>query len=259
MVLVPVSVTDGMDRPITTLPQSTFRLLEDGTEQTIASFSREEGPVSLGILFDSSASMKDRLDASVKSLQEFFLTSLPGDEYFLVQFSDQAHLLAGFTPQPEEIFSKLGVVQAKGWTSLLDAIVLGTQKMRLAKNAKRVLLILSDGGDNSSRYSESETRRLVQESDVRIYAIGLFHHPRFLQQLAAETGGSALVAQNLAELPDIVEKLSAQIRSQYVLGFSSNNPPSDGKYHRLKIELVPPAAGQTMRTSWRRGYYAPED
>jgi Ca-activated chloride channel family protein len=257
LILVPVSVTDAKDRPVTALPQDVFRLLEDGVEQKIASFSREEGPVSLGILFDASGSMKDRIQASVTALREFFLTVIPGDEFSLVQFNDQARLLSGFTPEPEEIFHKLGFVQPKGRTALLDAIAQGSHQMRLANTSRKVLLILSDGADNNSRYSESEIRRRVLESDLRIYAMGLFHHPRLLQQLAEETGGKALVAQNLSELPDIVKKLSSEIRSQYVLGYSSSNPANDGKYHRVKIELLQTVGAPPLHLSWRRGYYAP--
>jgi VWFA-related protein len=257
MVLVPVSVTDAAERPITTLPQESFRLLEDGVEQSITSFSQEEGPVSLGILFDTSGSMKYRLETSVAALHEFFKTSVTGDEFFVVQFADQAKLLTGFTPLPDEIFGKLGVVQAKGWTAMLDAIALGSHKMRTAKNPRKILLVLSDGGDNNSRFTESEIRTMVLESDLRVYSIGLLHRPRFLQQLSEETGGNSLTVQNLSELPEVVQKLSAEIRSQYVLGYSSNLQLNDGKYHKVKVELLQPTGKVQLRASWRRGYYAP--
>jgi VWFA-related protein len=257
VVLIPVSVTDGADHPITTLPAERFRLLEDGVEQKIASFSREEGAVSLGFLFDSSGSMKNRIASSIEALKQFFKTTIPGDEYFLVQFSDQAHLLSGFTPRPEQIHEKLGMVQASGWTALLDAVALATNQIKSAKNPRKVLLILSDGGDNNSRFNEAEIRSRVLEADVRIYAIGIMHRPQLLQQLAQETGGKVLIAHNLAELPDVVEKLSAEIRSQYLLGYSSSST-NDGKYHKVKVELTP-APGPQLRTSWRRGYFSPDE
>jgi len=257
VVLVPVTVTDALDRSVTDLPAERFRLMEDGVEQKIAFFSQEDGPVSLGFLFDSSGSMKNRIATSVTALEQFFLTSIPGDEYFLVQFSDQAHLLNGFTPEPETIKRSLGGVQAHGWTALLDAVALATHQMRLAKNPSKALLILSDGNDNNSRFSESEIRSRVLESDVRIYAVGILHRPRLLQQLAEETGGKVLVAQDLTELPDIVQKLSAEIRSQYVLGYASNSI-NDGKYHKLRVELTP-APGPQLRTSWRHGYFSPAE
>jgi VWFA-related protein len=257
MVLVPVSVTDPLDRPVTTLPRDSFRLSEDGVDQPIVSFLQEDGPVSLGLLFDSSGSMKNRIAASVKALKLLFRTTIPGDEFFVVQFADRAHVLGGFTTEPEEIHQRLGFVEARGWTALLDAVALGSHQMKAAKNSRRVLLILSDGGDNNSRFSEAEIRNMVIEGDLRIYAIGLMHRPRLLQQLAEETGGKVLIAQNLTELPGVVERLSRDIRSQYVLGYSSSNSRNDGKYHKVKVELQPPAGSPPLRASWRRGYYAP--
>lgn len=259
VVNVPVTVTDTLNRPVTTLPQSSFRVLDDGVEQKIASFSRDEGPVSLGLLFDSSGSMQGRIDASITALNSLFQTTLPGDEFFLVQFADRARLLAPFTSSTETIAYKLGFVQPKGWTALLDAIALGAQHMRSARNPRRVLLILSDGADNNSRFTASEIKNMVVESDLRIYAIGLFHKPRLLLQLAEETGGRVLIAQSLKELPEIVEALSAEIRSQYVLGYAQTNLQNDGKYHKVKVEVVPPPGLPPIWTNWRRGYYAPND
>jgi VWFA-related protein len=256
LVLVPVTVTDASDRPITDLSVDSFRLLEDGIEQKITTFSRSDGPVSLGLLFDSSGSMKNRIDASVAALKHVFQTTIPGDEFFVVQFSDEARLLGGFTSEPDEIHRRLGVVQAAGWTSLLDAIALAANKMKSAQNSRRVLLVLSDGNDNNSRFSESEIRNMVMESDLRVYAIGLAYRPRLLQRLADETGGKVLVADNMGELPQVVRRLSAEIHSHYVLGYSPSKPVGDGKYRRLKVELVQPVGTRPLRAAWRRGYYA---
>ena len=259
LVLVPVSVTDTWDRPINNLSRDSFRVLEDGVEQSISSFSQEDAPISLGLLFDTSGSMKGRLDASVQALKLLFQTNMPGDEYFVVQFADKAHLLGGFTTLPDEIHARLGMVHAQGWTALLDAMAVGAHQMKKARNGRRVLLILSDGNDNNSRFSESEIRNIVLESDIRVYGIGLFHRPRLVQQLAEQTGGKVLIAQNLNDLPDIVERLSRDIRSQYVLGYSSSNSLKDGKYHKLKVEVSSPPGVPALRTSWRRGYIAPAE
>jgi Ca-activated chloride channel homolog len=256
LVLIPVTVTDALDRPVTNLSRESFRVLEDGVEQKITSFSQEDGPVSLGLLFDSSGSMKNRIDSSVEALKLVFRTTIPGDEFFVVQFADQARVLGGFTKDPEEIHRRLGFVAAKGWTALLDAIALSTHHMRNARNQSRVLLILSDGNDNNSRFSESEVRRLVVEGNLRVYGIGLFHWPHFLQQLAQETGGNVLAAQSLSELPDVVQRLSREIRTQYILGYSSTNQVNDGKYRKVKVELLRPSGAPQLRHSWRRGYYA---
>jgi VWFA-related protein len=257
LVLVPVSVTDALDRPVTELAKESFRVQEDGVEQAITSFAREETPVSLGLLFDSSGSMKTRMEASTAALKLLFRTNLPGDEFFLVQFADQARVLGGFTPDPADIQRRLGFVEPKGWTALLDAMALGTHQMKQAKNRRRVLVVLSDGNDNNSRFSENEIKNMVIESDVRVYAIGLAYRPRVLRQLADETGGKILVAQSIADLPDVVERLSQEIRTQYLLGYNSSNAPNDGKYHKVKVEVVQPPGAPALHTSWRRGYFAP--
>ncbi len=258
VVLVPVSVTDSLNRPVTSLSKTDFRVLEDGVQQEITSLTREDGPVSLGLLFDTSGSMKNRIEASVDALKEFFATCVPDDEFFVIQFADEAQLLGGFTPHPDEIYSRLGVVQPRGWTALLDAVALGVHQMRFARHRK-VLLVLSDGNDNNSRFSESEIRNMVMEGDLRVYAIALNYKPHLLQELAEESGGKVLVAQNIGALPQVVQSLSAEIRSEYVLGYTSSNTPKDGKYHKVKVELVHPEGASRLYASWRRGYYAPEE
>jgi Ca-activated chloride channel homolog len=259
LVLVPITVTDATDRPVTNLTRDRFRVLEDGVEQSIRTFSEEDDPVSLGLLFDSSGSMKGRLAASLESMRLLFLRQMAGDEYFVVQFADGPHLLGGFTQEPAEIQQQLGTVQAHGWTSLLDAMALGVHQMQFARNRRRVLLILSDGADNHSRYTETEVRDMVMEGDVRVYAIALAHRPKLLQQLAAETGGRVLLAANVGELPDVVDRLSRDIRSQYVVGYSSTNPLNDGKYHKVTVELVTPPGAPPLHASWRHGYFAPAE
>ncbi|MEO8597492.1 MAG: VWA domain-containing protein [Candidatus Solibacter sp.] len=259
MVLIPVTVTDAADRQLTNLTRDRFRILEDGVEQQIKSFSQEEAPVSLGLLFDSSGSMKNRIAASVESLRLLFQTRTAGDEYFVVQFADEPRLLGGFTSDPAEIHQRLGFVQARGWTALLDAIALSAHHMRSAVNRARVLLILSDGSDNNSRYSESEIKNLVVESDLRVYGIGLSHRPRLLQQLAEITGGKVLIAQNVSDLPDVVERLSREIRAQYLLGYTSSNPTNDGKYRKVKVEVAAPSGSPALHVSWRHGYFAPAE
>jgi VWFA-related protein len=210
----------------------------------------------MGLLLDTSGSMKNRIEASVSALRHVFRTTIPGDEFFLIRFSDDVRLMSRFTTEPDVIHHRLEFVQTSGWTALLDAVALGMNQMRSAGNARKVLLILSDGNDNNSRFSESEIRSRVIEADVRIFAIVISYRSRLLQRLAAETGGDVLVANDVGELPDVVQRLSTEMRSHYLLGYSSRNAKSDGKYRKVKVELVEPADAGSLRASWRRGYYA---
>jgi len=259
VVLIPVSVTDLWDRPITGLRPEDFHLYEDNVEQKIAYLSNEEAPASVGLIFDASGSMANKLETSIASVDQFFKTNLPGDEFLLVKFSDRPHLMTGFTDDIEEISGWLHSIRAGGWTALHDAIYLGVQKMKKAKNARRALLILSDGGDNNSRYSAPEIRNLVREADVRVYSVGLLlgllQGSRLLEKISEETGGRMIKVRKLEELPSAIEKLSRDLRSQYVLGYYSSNPQNDGRYRKVRVQVNQP----TVHASWRHGYYAPAE
>jgi VWFA-related protein len=251
-------VTDAKDHPVNDLPATAFRLLENNVEQKIVSFWREESPVSIGFIFDASSSMQNRIEKSVQAVRQFLLTKMPGDEFFLVRFSDRPTLVTPFTSDSDEIVSALSSVRPEGWTSMFDAIYMGVQRMKSAKNTRRALFILSDGGDNNSRYSESEVSRLLIESDVRVFAIGLSQRPRFLEKIAAQTGGKAYWAHKLRDLPDTIEKLSEEFRSHYVLGYSPDQIQNDGKYRKVTVELLRSILAPA-RITWRHGYYAPGD
>jgi Ca-activated chloride channel homolog len=259
MILVPITVMDPADRPVENLAPNAFRVFEDDVEQRIVSLSKEEGPVSVGFVFDTSSSMKNRMDRSVAAIQQFLETNMPGDEYFLVRFADKPTLVTGFTRDPNDILRELSAMQPQGWTSLNDAICMGVQQMKHAKNTRRALFVLTDGGDNNSRYTESEVRNMVVESDVRAYSVGLFERPRFLEKLAAQTGGQALWAHSLKDLPDAIERISREFRNQYMIGYSSNNPQNDGKYRKVKVELIESPFHKALHLFWRRGYFAPPE
>jgi VWFA-related protein len=226
-------------------------------EQKIAAFSIDQAPVSVGIVFDSSGSMKNKIGGSRSAVQQFVKSSLPGDEFFLVQFADLPALRAPFTPDGDEISAGLSLVQPYGWTALYDAIVLAVNQMRQAKNSRKALLVLSDGGDNHSRYSSSEVIDMLREADVRLYAIGLFDSARFLKKAAEETGGGVVEVNDMKNLPDAIDTLSAQLRSQYLLGYYPAEPQNDGKFHAVKVKLSNAASRLKLRASWRHGYYAP--
>lgn len=257
LVQIPVTVTDGRDRPRMDLRATDFRLLEDGVEQQIANFSLAEGPITAGVVFDTSGSMKGRMDDSHAALDLLFQTAGPQDEFFLVRFSDRPELVAPLTHDPAQVSRLLGSVIPRGWTALYDAIFYSLHEMRRAANSRRVLLILSDGEDNNSRYSEAETVSRMREADVRVYAIGLFRQTRCLTRMAAETGGRMIWVHKLNELKDAVRTLSLEMRNTYVLSYFSNNRSAEGKYRNVKVELGPPHNGESLRVSWRQGYYEP--
>jgi VWFA-related protein len=256
LIEIPVSVKDLKDRPVLGLPQSGFRLFEDGAEQQIVAFSRSDAPVSTGLVFDTSGSMRHRIQDSHAAVERFLTTAAKGDEFSLVTFSDSPRLASPFTPDASEISRRLSGIHPSGWTAMNDAIRLSIQEMRRASNPRRVLLVLSDGADNNSRYSDGEMLSLVRESDVRVYAIGLFERPKFLEKLADETGGSVIWVHKLSDLPEAMERLSAEIRNEYCIGYYSDHAQSDGRYHKVKVEVKPPDS-RPLLVSWRRGYTAP--
>lgn len=270
LVLIPVTVTDPLNRFVTGLEKDNFRIFEDKSEQKIAQFSSEDAPLSVGIVFDTSGSMGSKLEKSRQAVAEFLKTMNPEDEAFLVEFNDRADLTLGFTRSSEEIQNKLTFTQSKGRTALLDAVYLALHTMKKAHNARKALLIISDGGDNSSRYTESEIKNLVREADVQIYAIGIFESagqrgrtaeemagPGLLQEISEQTGGRAFGVENLSELPDIAAKIGLELRNQYILGYSPSNQERDGKYRRVQVKLVQPHGLPPLKAFWRLGYYAP--
>jgi Ca-activated chloride channel homolog len=270
LVLIPVTVTDPLNRFVTGLERENFKVFEDKKEQTLLQFSSEDAPLSVGLVFDTSGSMGHKLEKSRQAVAQFFKTANPEDEFFLVQFNDTADLISGFTTSLEEIQNKLTFTQSKGKTALLDAIYLALHTMKKARNPRKALLIISDGGDNNSRYSENEIKNLVKEADVQIYAIGIYEPigargrtaeelagPGLLTEIAEQTGGRQYAVENLNELPDIAAKIGIELRNQYILGYTPQNQDRDGRYRRVQVKLVQPKGLPPLRAFWRMGYYAP--
>jgi Ca-activated chloride channel family protein len=270
LVLIPVTVTDPLNRFVTGLEKENFRVFEDKVEQELVQFSSEDAPISVGVVFDCSGSMGSKLAKSREAVAQFFKTANPDDEFFLVQFSDRADLTIKFTTSLEEIQNRLTFTQSKGKTALLDAVYLALHEMKHAKNARKAILIISDGGDNNSRYTETEIKNLVREADVQIYAIGIFEPagsrsrtpeelagPGLLSEIAEQTGGRHFPVENLNELPDIAAKIGIELRNQYIIGYSPKNTERNGKYRRVQVKLVQPRGLPPLRAFWRLGYYAP--
>jgi VWFA-related protein len=270
LVLIPVHVTTPLGTSVTDLKQENFRLFEDGAEQSIAHFAKEDAPVSIGIVFDSSGSMHDKIHKSSEAAAAFFKIANPEDEFFLVEFNDRPKLLVPFTRDSDEIWKRIYHIRAMGRTSLLDAIHLSLAQMKKARNLRKALVIFSDGGDNCSRFTEREVKEAMLESDVQVYALGIFDEqaakklsreeldgPRLLTELAEETGGKHFPIDHLNDLPPVCDRIGNELRNQYVLGYSSTNGARDGRYRHIKVALSPPENSPQLRPYYRLGYYAP--
>jgi len=269
LVLVNVTVTDPFNRLVTGLEQENFRVFEDSAEQEVVHFSSEDVPISIGVVFDLSGSMANKVDKARLAAVQFFKTANPQDEFFLVSFNDRAQLTSRFTNSVEELQTRLMYTAAHGRTALLDAIYLGLSQMRGAHNAKRALLIISDGGDNHSRYTESDIKNFVKEADVQLYAIGIYDPVGYrrtpeelnghtlLSELTELTGGRVFPVENLNDLPDTASKIGMELRNQYVLGYKTSNHQRDSRWRKIKVKLRPPRGLPPLNVYSKTGYYAP--
>jgi Ca-activated chloride channel family protein len=267
MVLIPVTVTDPMNRLITGLEQEDFQIFENGAQQQIKTFASEDAPVSIGIIFDLSGSMTSKLIRARESILQFIKTANPQDEFFVIGFNDRPELMEDFTNSVEDIQARLATVRSGHRTALLDAIYFGVNKMKDARHERKALLVVSDGGDNRSRYTEGEIRAQVRESDVEMYSIGIFEPsaptpeeragPQLLDELSEETGGRLFRVDDLAEMGDIAEKISTELRNQYVIGYRPSNLTRDGKWRKVKVKVNPPVGLPPLTIHARTGYYAP--
>jgi VWFA-related protein len=270
VVLVPITVTDPINRFVTGLDEDVFEVYEDKVKQKIVSFGSDDAPLSIGIVFDTSASMGSKLERSRLSVAEFFKTANPEDEAFLVEFNDRPQLVVPMTHNLEEIQNRLTFTQSKGRTALLDGIYLALSSMKKARNPRKALIVISDGGDNSSRYTVTEVKNLVREADVQIYGIGIYETgsargrtpeelsgPEMLRDLSEPTGGRHFIVENIGELPDVAAKIGIELRNQYVIGYSPNNQVRDGKYRKISVKLIQPRGLPALRAFWRTGYFAP--
>jgi len=263
-------VTTAYGASITNLTKDNFRIFEDETEQTVTHFSKDDAPVSIGLLFDASGSMQNKMHKSSEAVASFFKTANREDEFFLVEFNERPKLALGFTNDSDDIYRKVNHIRPFGRTSLLDAIHLASEQMKKAHNFRKALVILSDGGDNRSRSTAREVKNALIESDVQVFAMGIFdpddvpkrtpeeaNGPRLLDELAEQTGGRMYSVDKLEDLPSISERIGNELRNQYLIGYSSNNPDRDGKYRHVKLKLVAPDGMLNLRTYYRHGYYAP--
>ena len=249
LVLVSVTITDPMNRLVTGLDKENFAVYEGKDQQDIRHFSSEDAPVSLGVIFDMSGSMSSKIERAREAVIEFFKTANPQDEFFMITFADKPEEISDFTQSIEDIQGKLVYT--------------------IPKYPKKALLIISDGGDNHSRYTEGEIKSVVKEADLLIYAIGIYDRymstpeeqlgPALLSDLTELTGGRAFTIDNPNDLADVSTKIGIELRNQYVLGYRPKNPVHDGKWRKIKVKLIPPKGLPPLRVYAKTGYYAPTE
>jgi Ca-activated chloride channel homolog len=267
LVLVPATVTDPMNRLVTGLERENFEIYDNGVGQVIKSFSTDDAPVTIGIIFDLSGSMNSKFVRARKALSEFLRTSNPLDEFFVVGFNDRPAVIVDYTSDVDDVEARMVMLKPEKRTALIDAIYLGVDKLKQAKYDRKALLIISDGGDNRSRYTEGELRRVVRESDVQIYSIGIFDEfaptteeqlgPLLLTDVCDMTGGRMFRVSDVGDLGDIASRISAELRNEYVIGYRPSDMKKDGNWRKLKIRLLAPPGLPALTVHNRQGYYAP--
>ena len=271
VVLVPVMVTDAMNHPVTGLEKKNFVLSENDEQKEIQYFSTEDSPISVGLLVDVSKSMTDKVDAEREAISEFFKNANSEDDYFVVAFSSHPEMLTEVTQSIGTIQAKLGAVVPNGSTAMLDAISVAMTRMRSAKYKRRALLIISDGGDNNSHHKYREIKSLVRDSDVEVYAIGLFDTTFFktyeefmgkkwLSEITDATGGRTVTVDNVSKMGEAAAAISTEMRSQYVLGYRPSQVESDGKRRQIKVQVInPPMRDVQLQAYYKRGYVIPKE
>jgi Ca-activated chloride channel family protein len=267
LVVIPAWVTTASGASVTSLTKENFHLTEDNVEKPIDYFIKDDAPLSVGLLFDTSGSMKSKMDKASESVAAFFKTANTEDEFFLVEFNERAKLTIPFTPDAGAISSRISRAKPFGRTSLFDSIELALKHMKKASHQRKALVIVSDGGDNWSWHTASQIRSALLESDVQLYAMGIFdpvlektpvenrHGPALLDELATQTGGRHYPVDNLNDLPAISEKIGLDLRNEYLLGYYADNS-RDGKYHHVKVNVTAPEGMPGLRANYRRGYFA---
>ncbi|HEX4999505.1 MAG TPA: VWA domain-containing protein [Terriglobia bacterium] len=272
IVLVNATVTDGQNRFVVGLDKNDFQIWEDKVEQKIAYFSSEDVPMSVGIIFDISGSMKDKMSHARDAAAAFLAMGSPDDEYFLLQFNDRPEMIADFTTDINRVQRNLVFSQAKGMTALYDAVYLGLSKLKQGANPKKALLLITDGEDNRSRYTYSNVRDYVKEQDAMLFAIGIVDSATsqlslgrsgraILEELTELTGGYAFFPESMNDLERDCEKIAVELKNQYLIGYTSTNSVKDGKWRKLRVKVTPPKELplKSLSVRARSGYYAPMD
>lgn len=261
-VLVRVTVTDPLNRYVVGLERSHFRVFEDKVEQTITHFSNDQSPISVGIILDTSGSMTDNILSARTSVMRFLEQGDEQDEYFLVTFNNRSSLVQDFTSRGENIQNEATFATPKGKTALYDAIYLSLEKMKAARNDKKALIVITDGEDNSSRYTFSEVKDFVKESDTQIYVVGergeMGYGRGIINEIVRLTGGRAFFPHNFKQLDYFVDLIHTELRNQYLLGYIPSDREFEGEWRKLQVRLEPPEGLPKLGVRAREGYFAPK-
>jgi len=270
LVLIPAQVTTREGAPIMDLKRKDFRIYEDGAEQEISYFAKDDAPVSIGLLLDSSGSMRNKKQKSSEAAAAFFRTANSEDEFFLVEFDDRPKLVLPFTKDTDLLYREISHARPYGRTSLFDAIYMALGVMKAAHHERKALVIVSDGGDNRSRRTFTAIKGDMLEADVQLYAMGIFdpegasqgsreeaEGPQVLDNLAEITGGRHFPVLNLGTLPEVSTRIGQLLRNRYLIGYNPTNASRDGRYRGIKLNLAA-AADPGVHVQYRKGYYAPQ-
>jgi Ca-activated chloride channel family protein len=265
LVLVNAGVTNSDGRTVTGLEKQNFQLWEDKVEQKIEYFSGEDTPVSIGLIFDATGSMSDKISRARDAAVAFLKTGNPEDEYFLITFSQQPRLEETFTTDLSRLQNRMLFTATKGLTPLFDAVYLGLEQMKSANNKRKALLLITDGEDNHSRYSFFDVKEFLREQDVQIFAIGIVDSTEDLalgrsgrttiEDLVDVSGGRAFFPESAEELEDICSKIAIELRNEYVLGYHPSNDTKDGRWRKIRVKVSPPKGATRLSVHARSGYY----
>jgi len=262
LVLVPLTVTDKLGRTVVGLEKKNFRVFDNKVEQTISRLAMEDQPVAVGFVFDISGSIGAALGQYRMAAREFFKTADDDDEFFLVEFESSPRLAVPLTKAGADIEYQIMMTKSGGMTALFDAVYLAANEIKKSKLIKKALILISDGGENHSRYNLTELENALRETDALLYSIGPApwhsygdNNGGLLKRLAELTGGR-LIEIGGSDLPDLAQKIIIDLRNRYLIAYSPHDKTRDGRYHHIEIQLVPPKGLGKLTAHWRSGYYA---
>jgi Ca-activated chloride channel family protein len=268
-VLVNVTVLDHNQRAVPGLRAADFTLLDDDRPQSLTYVSNVDEPISLAVVFDASSSMGARIEWERNAVKEIIESSNPQDDFGLIVIRDEPRIAFHFGDPVEQIQQTIDTIQPDGVTALWDGMYRAVQELQSSQYRRRAMIVISDGGDNHSRYTQAELNLLLKEADIQVYAIGMFDRnarrteekmgPLQLEELALVTGGRMFSVYDPQEFSRIVEQISRELRSQYVLGYYPSNRTRDGRWRKLKVHMARSVSGTKFHLYAKKGYYAPEE